>query len=57
MREIIVNIAACIIMAWCGVIFFALTPITTQPWIFVAGGVICFAVALHFLIEAIRVKL
>ena len=55
--EIIFNLVAAILMGWSGVVAFALAPFSTQAWILAALGVVAFVAALHFVIEAVRIKI
>lgn len=56
MKKIIINLIAAVAAGWCAVLFFAWSDETTQPWIFICLGIFCIITAIHYVLEAIRVK-
>ena len=57
MKKIIINLVAAVVAGWSAVFFFAMSSETTQPWIFISLGVFCVIVAIHYCLEAVRVKI
>lgn len=56
MKKIIINLVAAVVAGWSAVFFFAMSSETTQPWIFICLGIFCIITAIHYVLEAIRVK-
>ena len=57
MKKIIINLVAAVVAGWSAVFFFAMADSTTQPWIFICLGIFCIITAIHYVLEAIRVKI